>query len=249
MPLAFNCLIIDGDKESAQALMTFLERDYEEIRKIFWAKNLQEALKYADEITPEVVFLDIDLADGEAFDFLRHYRNNTFEVIFTTAKESHALTSIKFAALDYLLKPIKVEALINAMDAAIGAVKLKNHYKRVEVLLQSTTGTQHIVLPQKDEFQVVLLKDIVLCEAGESFTTFYLADNRILVVPKDIREYRSLLEDDGFFQVHLSFLVNDDHVVRIVKEDGDFVLMSNHMKVPIAKSKKDEVLLRYGLEH
>ncbi len=169
-----------------------------------------------------------------------------FEVIFITAFQEYALQAIKFAALDYLLKPIKVSEVEDALEKVKRSKKgrlnelasiLKDYVKN------NDNAFSKIVIPVNDGYNVIDLKDIIYCEAFDSYTKIQLINNVSHLISKSLKEYEEMLSDKGFYRVHKSFLINIHHIVKIIKGLGTAVIMSDQKNIPISSRKRTSSLL------
>ncbi|MCB0430091.1 MAG: response regulator transcription factor [Flavobacteriales bacterium] len=247
MSFSLSCLIVEDEPSSSDTLQAYLALEYPEITKIQTAASIEEALQKQATYHPNLIFLDIELPDGTGFDFLRKVKRRDFEVVFITGHDNYAIQAIRFAAIDYLLKPILTEDLINAMDSVFSALDKKDRMNRLELLLQNPNESRRIALPQKNEYILVAVSDIMYCEADGPYTRFILNDGKMLMVSKGLREYDPLLSESNFFRVHKSYLVNRKYIKKVVRSDGGYLVMENDNQVPISKLKKDEVFASLGL--
>ncbi len=193
--------------------------------------------------SPEVVFLDIQMPDGSGFNLLESFNNANFHVVFITAYDQYALKAIKFSALDYILKPIDPQQLINAVEKVkkIAPAKIQSP-ERITNLLKNNKNISKIALPTLNGYRFVNIKDIIRCESDNNYTNFYLQTTEQLIVTRTLKEYEIMLKDDSFVRVHQSHLVNLDFVEQYIKGDGGTVIMSDGSEVEISRRKKETFL-------
>jgi len=180
------------------------------------------------------------------FDLLKSLNTYDFEVIFVTAHDQYAIKAMRFAAVDYLLKPIDIKELQSAVERATNQLRLKAQNRQLENLIellksQQNKEEQRIALNTLKETRFIKTNDIVRCESSNNYTTFFLADNESLLVCKPIYEYAEILKDYGFIRCHQSHLVNKKFIKSWKKEQGDHLLLNNGAEVPISRNKKDAV--------
>jgi two-component system LytT family response regulator len=241
-------LIIEDEQKSRDVLLKIIEKSSPELKVIGSASNVTEGVDLIKSLKPDLVFLDITMPDGSGFDLLEQVADQKFDLIFATASNSHAIRAFKYSACDYLLKPIDVEELRNAV---LRVVKRKSETPDmgnlnflIQQLKRSDDNFQKITLPTGNAYEIINLKDIVRCEADGSYTYFYLVDKRKLMVSASLKHYEELLPEQDFIRVHHHNLINMNHVVRFLKEDGGYAVMSDGSKIEISRRKKDQFMER-----
>ncbi len=210
------------------------------------ATNVQEGLNLIETVNPQLIFLDVEMPDGDGFSLLRQVHKIDFQVIFITAHEKYALRAIKFSALDYLLKPIDPEDLIAAVAKAKTELEQDNTPQKLSVLMQNMEDQlkvpKKLVLKDKYGVQIVATKDIIRLEASGSYTKFVIQGQESLLISKGIKEYQDLLSPDLFFRCHQSHIINFDFLSRYDKREGDFLHLTDGSKVPLAVRKREVFL-------
>ncbi|MFL5751903.1 MAG: LytR/AlgR family response regulator transcription factor, partial [Bacteroidia bacterium] len=188
----------------------------------------------------------IEMPFHNGFTLLERLRNPRFEVIFTTAYDHYAIKAIKFSALDYLLKPVDTDELVTAVEKIHEKrISAQTHLPDFELLLSNLKlkgKAARIAVPTFEGLQMINADDIVRCAADESYTQISLSNGTRLMVSRILKEYEELLSDLNFFRVHNSTLINLTHVVKYIKGDGGYVLMSDGESVEVSRRKKNELL-------
>ena len=181
---------------------------------------------------------------GSGFDLLKKIDQIDFKVIFVTAYNSYALKAIKFSALDYILKPIDPEELIEAVDKLD---QLRYQNESLDLLRENLTdqGSGKIALHTQDEIHFVEIGDIVRLEASANYTKLFLSDKSTLLLSKNLGFYEKLLQDSSFFRSHQSHLINLDYAAKYVKKDGGYLLMTDDQIVPVSRLKKEEIKILF----
>lgn len=241
-------VIVEDEKHGRETLKNLLEEFCEGVEIIAMAENVEQAVELIGKHKPDLVFLDIELQTGTGFEVLQQLNPLSFEVIFTTAFEHYALKAIKFSSIDYLLKPIDIEELQQAIEK-VNLKKDKDKYRaQLELLLHNLSGSpdekKKICLATSDGIEFIDINSILYCEANGSYTNFYIEVLGKLMVSKNLKEYEHLLVDHNFMRVHNSFLINLPKVKKFVKSDGGYILMQNDSLVNISQSKRDEFMER-----
>ena len=212
------------------------------------ATNVEEGLKLIDSAKPDLIFLDVEMPDGDGFSLLRKIPEINFQVIFITAHEKYALRAIKFSALDYLLKPIDSDELIAAVEKAKEEINQKSTPEKVHALIQNMEdqlkSPPKLVLKDKYGVQIIATQDVIRLEASGSYTKFIVKNHEPLMISKGIKEYQDLLSSDHFFRCHQSHIINMNFLSRYDKRDGDFLYLTDGSKVPLAVRKRDVFLAK-----
>lgn len=213
------------------------------------ADSVKTALQEIATHSPDVVFLDIEMPFGNAFDLLEQVKDIHFETVFVTAFSNYALKAIHFSAAYYILKPIDIDELIVAVEKIKKAKEGKKHALHTQILIENihTTNKQlhKLVLPVLDGFEVVQIKDIVRCEANDNFTHFYFTSGKHLLICRTLKFYEQTLEDFGFLRIHKSHLINLQYVKKYKKGKGGQAIMSDDSEIEVSPTKKDEFLEKF----
>lgn len=248
-----RAIIVDDEKKSQNTLGKMLLRYCPEVELCGYAKNVEEALKLYTQYTPDLLFLDIQMPGGSGFDLLDNIDSHTASVIFTTAHNEYAIKAIRANALDYLLKPINIDELQEAVDRYS---KRKKNQKNVNAALNQQIqsflldvhpgNVTRIAIPSMNGFDLVATADILHCEAQGSYTHFHLLDGQELIASKNLKTFEEKLLASDFFRVHKSHIVNLKHVVQYVRGDGGYVILRDGTHVDVSKRKKADLGRRLG---
>lgn len=240
-------LIVDDENRSVETLKSIIQNYCSnELTIVGTANNITEAYQRINETNPDIVFLDVEMPHGSGFDLLEKFVNPPFEVIFTTGFDHYAVAAIKFSALDYLLKPINIEELRDAIDKAKNRIKGKNSQISIEHLIQNLRNPKDkankIPLPILNGFQFVPVNTIVYCEADEDYTYVHLNDGQKLTVSKSIKDFEDLLSNYDFFRIHHSFLINRSYIKKYIKGEGGTIVTDQNAELPVSRRRKTEFL-------
>lgn len=244
--MSIKAVLIDDEKNNLDNLVRLLNTWCPEVEVCATARNADEGRNIIIHHKPELVFLDIQMPGKNGFDLLRSLTQYDFEIIFVTAYDQYGIQAVKFAAVDYLLKPINVDELQSAVKKAIEQSRKKKQNLQLENLIQLLQQQQHkdehrIALTTLKETRFILTRQIIRCESSNNYSTFYIVNNEKLLVSKPIHEYEDMLKDYGFIRCHQSHLVNKKYIKSWVKEDGGYLLLENGEQIPISRNKKDMV--------
>lgn len=241
----YKSLIIDDEAHSRELLSQYIEKYCLEIEIIDFAKNVTEGYEKIITLKPQLVFLDIALLDKNAFDLLGKFNEIDFEIIFITAYNDFAIKAIKFSAIDYLLKPINIEQLVNAVKKATKRIDEKstlNHFRYFAENLKQKEHINKIALPTLEGFIFVETNNIVRCLASGSYTEFHFNNRKPILVSKGLKDYEELLEGNHFIRVHHSHLINLNHVSEYHKGKSSYITMSDGSSVEVSVRKREEFL-------
>ena len=241
-----KAILIDDEPHNLSNLCSLLATYCPSVEVCAVALNAEEGKKALSKHQPDLLFLDIQMPEQDGFELLRSLAEYDFEVIFVTAYDQYAIQAMRFSAVDYLLKPVAISELQNAVERATKQRALKVQNQQIGHLMrwlkaQSQQEELQIALSSWQETRFVKTSEIIRCESSNNYTTFFLTDGSALVVSKPIYEYDDLLSSHGFLRCHQSHLVNKTFIKSWKKDVGDVLLLTNGAQVPISRGKKDTI--------
>jgi len=237
-----RAIIVEDEAESRQILKSYLMKYCPNVTVLGEAVNVDEALVLIRNNDLDLIFLDVEMPYGNAFDLLDKVGTVDFEIIFVTAYNNYAVDALNAHASYYLMKPISIDELIKAVDY-VTEIKIKEEALQGEVLVPKTnTVTGKITLPQQDGFEVLETSNILYCKADDNYTEIYLNNKKKKLVSKTLKYIENALSNDNFARVHKSYLVNVNEVVKYVKGKGGSVVLSNGKEISVSASRKSELL-------
>lgn len=238
-------IIVEDEYHSREALKNLLQEFCDGLDVIAEASSVEEAIFAIGASKPDLVFMDIELGDGTAFDILKSLGKSDFQLIFTTAFDQYAIRAIRFNALDYLLKPVDIDELTEAVEKARARANQSENLN-LEYLIANLTAEKRenpvITLSTSDSFEYVRVNEITRCEAQGAYTKFYFKTKPALLVSKTLKEYEGLLGDHGFLRVHQSHLISLREVDKFIKSDGGYVLLRDGTKLGVSRGKREDFL-------
>lgn len=238
-----NCIIVDDELDGRKSLKGFLDLFCPEVNVVDTADSKESALRVLSETKVDLVFLDIELGDSNAFDLLKDIDEINFAIIFVTAYDHYSLKAIKLSAVDYLLKPVDPEELADAVKKARMSIQQKNVTERIEMLRQNTSNLEKIALPTMQGFVFAKIDEILRCEADNTYTEITFTNkDKTLVVSKPIKEFEEILGSKGFIRIHKSHMININKIDNYKQGDGGYVVMENGESIPVARSRKEQFL-------
>jgi len=243
-----NTIIIDDEQKHRETLSRMLRAFCPGVNILGTAHSVEEALSLIKNFSPNLIFLDIEMPSGNGFTIFDHFDAPPFEVIFTTAYDMYAINAIKFAALDYLMKPINIGELKDAITRAEKVIGSKHSHMNAKINALKTNlqledrSFTKIALPSSEGIDFISAKVIIRVEADRAYSNFYLDSGKRIMVSKPLKEYEALLEACNFFRIHKSHMVNLNHLDKYIKGKGGYVIMKDGSHVDVSVRKKDELL-------
>jgi two-component system LytT family response regulator len=241
-------IIIEDEESSLQLLTGMLSEHFTNIKVLAVCSNNDEAKAAIETFQPDLVISDVELGNETVFTMLQQLGEINFEILFTTGYDKYAIQAIKFAALDYLVKPFTGTELAEAIRQYEERVAKKQPMQQFQALFHNLKLFQgdlkKIALPTVTGLTVFAVKDIIHCRGEVNYTQFFFVSGQKLLVVKTLKEYEELLSDCGFIRVHKSHLINMQHVKSYTRGEGGTVTMSDGTVIDVSRRKKDEFLQR-----
>lgn len=243
-------IIVDDEQDSRDILSTYLTRYCPEVEIVADCADIEEAQKAIKKHQPQLLFLDIEMPFGTGFDLLEQIGEPDFEVIFVTAFSQYAVQAFNLSAARYLLKPVNIEELENAVAEVTKRIAAKTKSNHTQVLLENlrvlNNQKQKLVLPLLDGLEVVRMSEILYCEAEDNFTNFHFTDGRKSMICRSLKHYQDLLSEFGFCRVHRSYMINLDYVKRYIKGKGGSVILEGGKEIIVSNNRKSDLISRIG---
>jgi two-component system, LytTR family, response regulator len=242
-------ILIDDEPRGLSALRRLLELNCPDVRIVGECQDARTAIDYIQALEPELVFMDIAMPDKNGFDLLNELSPIKFELIFVTAHNQYTIQAFKYSAVDYLLKPVEEDLLIEAVRRAGQRISEKVNAQQVDTFMYNlrklqTPAEMKLCIPDMKGFRVVELSDVIYCESESSYTIFHLLNKQTITASKSIMEYELLLEHSGFCRIHKSFLVNLQHIKEYVRGEGGSVILTNDRAIEVSRRKKEVFMTR-----
>lgn len=241
-------VLIDDELDSNRVLQTLLENYCPQVRVVGTADGVETATALICHVNPDLVFMDIEMTEGNAFDLLNRLKPIQFHVIFVTAFDNHAVRAFRYNAIDYLLKPVNIMELCAAVDKISGKYVDNNMLERVQNLLENIHGTNPVerkmAVPTVSGLSFVALRDIIRLEAQGSYTVIYLQDSTKISATISIKEYEEILPDTLFFRIHHSHIINLNKIKSYQKGRGGYVTMDDNSFIEVASRRRESFMQR-----
>ncbi|MGD1892597.1 MAG: LytR/AlgR family response regulator transcription factor [Cyclobacteriaceae bacterium] len=239
-------LIIDDEEDAREALRLSIEMYCTNIDLLDTCNSAEEGLKAIHEHQPDLVFLDIQMPRLTGFDLLQRVASIPFEVFFVTAHDQYAIKAIRFSALDYLLKPVDVDDLMQAVRRVEQRLQKANSIFQYQSLVHNAQlkpgQINRLAVPASDGIEFLDPNEIVYCQADGNYTTLHLTHRKKKLISKNLKDFEYLLAESGFCRVHHSSLINLKHIQKYIKGEGGCVILTDNHHVDISRRKKEVFL-------
>jgi two-component system LytT family response regulator len=249
MMTSLKTILIDDEPRGINSMQKLLQINCPDVNVVGSFTNADEAIEAIKNSGPDLVFLDIAMPGKNGFELLKELNEFHFEVIFVTAHNQFMIEAFHFSAIDYLLKPVEDNLLVDAVNRARKRIEEKAGSKNIETFLHNiqlkrSPQKMKLCIPSLKGFQVIELDDILYAESSGNYTNLYFANLQNVCTSKPMHEYEKLLEDAGFVRIHKSILVNLLHVKEYVRGEGGSVILSNNKEIEVSRRKKDQFLTK-----
>ncbi|WP_299136496.1 LytTR family DNA-binding domain-containing protein [uncultured Tenacibaculum sp.] len=239
--MKINAIIVEDEAISRDILRNYIGKYCPNVKLLGEASNIEDGYELIQKHELDLVFLDVEMPYGNAFDLLEKVGDRTFETIFVTAYDHYAIDALNNQASYYLLKPISIDELIKAVNH-VTEIKEKEIALENEVLTpKEITKSGKITIPQLDGFEVIDVNDILFCKADDNYTEIYFASTKKLV-SKTLKHFEEILKEYTFARVHKSYLVNVNAIVKYKKGKGGSIVVSNGKEITVSSTKKANLL-------
>jgi len=247
MKPSFTAMIIDDEPSGINTLKKLLQINCPEVEITGTCTNADLAIQMLRELKPQMVFLDIAMPVKTGFDIVREVKSQRFEIIFVTAHNQFMIEAFHFSAIDYLLKPVEDDLLVDAVSRAKLRISEKFGANNVETLLYNLKINQpsqkmKLCIPSFKGFQVIDLDEIIYAESSGNYTNIYFTNKPMVCTTKPMHEYEALLQDAGFARIHKSILVNLLHVKEYIRGEGGSIILSTGQILEVSRRKKESFL-------
>lgn len=243
-----KAVIVEDEAAAVAALDNYIKKFCPQVQVIGTAQNSKEAIEVLHRLQPQLVFLDVEMPFGNAFDVLAGCQDLQFETIFVTAFSEYSLKALNQSAAYYLLKPVSIEELIIAVNKVQQHLQSRQLIDRNRILLENTKESkpekQQIILPTLDGFDVVKMEDILRLKGNGNFTDVHLTDGSKRMVCRFLKHFTDILPLP-FVRVHKSHVINIRFVKSYHKGAGGYVMLQDGTEVEVSAAYKDQFLAAF----
>ena len=236
--------IVEDEDHSRKTLINFLTKYVDNIEITGSSALVTESVELINKLKPDLIFLDIDLPDGNGFEVLEGVEDPVPKVIFVTAYNQYAVKAFQVSAIDYLLKPIDPLLLKNAVKKANDNPVSIDNKKNIETLnLNSTAaGIKKLALPTQNGVQLIKVNDIIRIEADGNYSMIFIKNQKPIMVSKSLKIVGDWLDGLRFYRIHHSHIVNLDYIQQYIKGEGGIVVLEDGTELEVSRRKKESFL-------
>lgn len=240
-----NAIIISEEKETFLILKKFEEENSMIMKIIGSADCINDGGVLIKFKKPNVIFLDIKLEDNLFFKMLEQLEFSIPKLVFISAQKDYAIKAFKHNAVDFLLKPIDFNAIIIAIYKVIKTIEMERSYQNQKInninILNTVNQTnEYVAVASLEKIELIPMTEIIFCKADGKYTSFILLKGKRIMSSRNLGEYSTILDNNYFFRIHHSYIINLRHIVKISKKDGYFCELSNGAILPVAKRRQDD---------
>ena len=239
--MKLKAILVEDEVNSREILRNYLAKYCPNVELLGEADSIRKGLELIEKHRLDLVFLDVEMPFGNAFDLLDKVPDRTFETVFVTAYDHYAKDALNHHAAYYLTKPINIDEMIMAVEYVVEVKKKENDLEDTLLRPKFKSVNGKITIPQQDGFQVLNVADILYCKADDNYTEIFLENKKILV-SKTLKYFEEALSTYAFARIHKSYLVNVNEVIKYRKGKGGSVVVSNGKELLVSASKKKELL-------
>lgn len=243
-----RAVVVEDEIHNLELMLHFIEKYCPHVQTVGQGQNKKEAVKAIDSLKPDLIFLDIRLEDETGFEVLEAIEHDDFQVIFVTAYDEYALQAFRHHAVDYLLKPLQIDELVQAVARAEERYEQEHYFERDQLrALQSPSQagappTEFIAVSNVDKISFVKQDEIIYCKSSGRYTEFHLTEDRMMVASKLMGTYQEEMDPKLFFRTHKSYLVNVRRIQNIHRRDGLYCEMNSGDRIPISRRRLEELM-------
>lgn len=242
MEQKIKSIIIDDEERGRSSLQSLLSEYCEDVEVIASCSNVPDGVIAINKHQPSLIFLDIEMPEYSGFDLLDFFKEVNFEIVFVTAYSEYAIKAFEISAVDYLLKPVQIEQLQNAIEKVKQKKWQSSMQTRLDLLKEAFKGEtlRKIAVPMNDGLLFIEVNDIVMLEADGAYTNVFLKDGSKILVSKKLKFFEDILEGRPvFFRPHRSYMININYIKKYLRGEN-MILMDNNVNVSLSRDRKQE---------
>lgn len=226
-------LILDDEPDGANVLKTIIERYCPHMEVVETCTHPKTALQQVQQHKPDILLIDIEMPYMNGIEFVRFLPNrDNYIIIFVTAYDNHAIEAIKLNSFDYILKPVQKDEMIASLNKAFEHLKVASS--------DPPPNNRRFGIPTSDGIHFIQTSKILYLQSEGNYTIVQLLNRERIISTKGLKEFEAILPKNFFLRIHQSFIVNFEHVVQFLRNDGGYLLLTENVNIPISRRKKDE---------
>ncbi len=241
-----RAIIVDDESDARESLELIISQFYsEDVEVVAALPSVKEAVKAINSFKPDLVFLDIEMPKENGLQLFEYFGEDIeFEVVFITAYHKYALKAFRYAALDYLLKPVDYTQLGEAIQRF--KRKARNYSKvKIDTFINNLSNdleiNKKVIFPTKNGYQIVKMSSILYCQADISYSTIFTIDNNSFTIVSTLKNLEEMLPSSIFFRSHKSYLVNLNFI-KTYDRSRDKIVLENGQEIDIATRRVEQFM-------
>ncbi len=249
MPDKLRVIIADDEQTSRDLIERYVEKYCTDLDVISKAVDAKDAIAQIKKFKPDLVFLDVEMPFGNAFDVLEQTEELDYQTIFITAYSDYAIKALNYSAAYYILKPISIDELVTAVEK-VQAMAQEDNFTELKKVLQSNLASdsiERIVLPNQSGFEIIDANQIIRIAGNGNYSDIYLADGKKKTISKTLKFFEKLEENKNIIRVHKSHIVNTNYIAAYKKGRGGILVMSDDSEVEVSARLKATLLAVLGI--
>jgi two-component system LytT family response regulator len=245
--MELTAVVIEDEFKVREVFIELLENFCPKIQVVGQTDNITDGYKLIMEKNPKVVFLDIEMPGGNGFELLSKFEKVPFETVFVSSYGHYAIRALKLSALDYLLKPVIIEDLIQIQDRLKDAIALKQNALKYSLLKSNLINSEQekkLIIPNKKNLEYVNTSDILYLRGEGNYTSIVLQGEKKFLIAKTLKEYEGILcePESSFLRIHKTFIVNTSHIKKIERGDECIIQLVDGTRLDVSRRKKQELI-------
>ncbi|HEU4716964.1 MAG TPA: LytTR family DNA-binding domain-containing protein [Bacteroidia bacterium] len=250
--MVFDAIIVDDEPKSREVLRALISRYCPNVKIVGLAANIVDAKNLISKFSPSLVFLDVEMPGGNGFRLLDEVDRKKFDIIFVTSYGHYAIPALRYSAIDYLLKPVEIEELREAVQRVVQKRNSLSddgeNYKVLSGNLKAPVSLQKIAIHGLNDVKFIPVAEIIRMEADNNYTFIITFSGDRYLASRTMKDFEEMLSGmRNFFRVHKTHLVNLNHIRKFVKGDSPYIVMSDGSNIEVSRRKKQELIERMGV--
>ncbi|MDI1306521.1 MAG: LytTR family DNA-binding domain-containing protein [bacterium] len=236
----YNVTIIDDSPIDVLAFKKIISGYCININLVVHISSIDEAIIEFNKNKPDIVFLDVMFKNSIIFDFLDEFCLEEVPIVFVSSEKEYAVNAFENNAVDFILKPFKVENLILGINKAIKKIEMNNFQMQNDFSLKNrNTDFDYLAIASLDKIDIIKKEDVMFCMAEGKYTTFFLFGGKKIVSSKNLGEYEKLLDNSCFYRIHHGYIINIRYLISVIKKDGVYCELANKITIPVSKRRQE----------
>lgn len=242
--MTVNAILIDDERKALAILKDKITRLCPNVKVVAETQSPKEGVALIKTLKPQLVFLDVAMPEMSGFDLLTEIPNPDFEIIFATAFDNYAIEAIKHCAIGYLVKPVDNSDLIETVEKAINNIQEKSALQKNRLLIENlgiqTFQNKKIVVPTQEGLEFIQISDIIHFQGDNGYTYIHFSNRKPILSSHNIGYFNKLLENQSFYLIHKSHLINLSHIEKYLNEG--YVVLTGSFKLPVSRNRRQDFL-------